>query len=349
MSEDEERELSPDLRRNWFVLNDVCQNRCIHCYDAEEIKAPYRDKTDVINTDEFADWMKDTIKADHITLLGGEPTLYPNLMDLIIRYKARNITMGIITNGIRFSDPDFCRNIIDAGIYSVSMTFLGPTAETHDRLTRNEGSFENAIMGQKNLIEMGGGINRNMLSTVMTENIDDVEGLVMLADRYKIRTLSFNLCTPRMGDSRYSPDFRTGVDVALRLEKMSKETDTLLRLTTPLPYCFFHSDNERDRLYRKGIIPLHSICQPFTGYGCVIKWNGDVLSCAHLWDMVISSVRTQQERKCFLEDWICGKAAEFRKKWWRYPSKKCSTCKDWGKCVGGCTLFWLKHNADEYI
>ena len=59
----------------------------------------------------------------HITLIGGEPTLYPYLFD-VIRYSSdKNIKCGFVSNGLKYSDNSFLQKLISHGIKNFSISF----------------------------------------------------------------------------------------------------------------------------------------------------------------------------------------------------------------------------------
>lgn len=74
----------------------------------------------------------------HITLLGGEPLLYPEFAKLVAEIKQRGLHLGIITNGILLKK--YAAVIVNAGVDVVSLSVDGP-AEIHDRVRNCAGAY----------------------------------------------------------------------------------------------------------------------------------------------------------------------------------------------------------------
>lgn len=68
----------------WMVTNYTCNNGCLHCYATEGglKSAQGQDIMDFDYATEIMTEMK-RCNAEHCLLIGGEPTLYPKLLDLI--------------------------------------------------------------------------------------------------------------------------------------------------------------------------------------------------------------------------------------------------------------------------
>ena len=88
--------------------------------------------------DEIAAWQP------IVSLFGGEPLLYPDIVPLIREIKKRGLTCTIITNGGRLEA--LAEELVDSGIDSIAVSIDGPP-ERHDATRGREGSFERAAAG----------------------------------------------------------------------------------------------------------------------------------------------------------------------------------------------------------
>lgn len=81
--------------------NRTCNLRCRSCYalDKGYIKEPAEVKKEI-------DLGLRKRNLETITLLGGEPTLYPQLAEIVSYIKSKNLKCQILTNGQRFLDAD---------------------------------------------------------------------------------------------------------------------------------------------------------------------------------------------------------------------------------------------------
>jgi MoaA/NifB/PqqE/SkfB family radical SAM enzyme len=79
-----------------------------------------------------------------VSLFGGEPLLYPDVLPLVREVKRRGLTCTMITNGWLL-EP-MAQELVEAGIDSIMVSFDGPP-DVHDRIRGKAGSFERAASG----------------------------------------------------------------------------------------------------------------------------------------------------------------------------------------------------------
>jgi uncharacterized radical SAM superfamily Fe-S cluster-containing enzyme len=103
-----------------FSITNACNLRCPICFTYNR-----KDKTYFMSPKEFGrqiDYLIETTGGvDLINITGGEPSLHPELFELLAlahRPKIGRITMN--TNGLKLAkDPEFARRLADAGVYVV--------------------------------------------------------------------------------------------------------------------------------------------------------------------------------------------------------------------------------------
>ena len=79
-----------------------------------------------------------------VSLFGGEPFLYPDLLPLVREVKKRGLTCTVITNGGRLEQK--ARELVEAGIDSIAVSIDGPP-QVHNRIRGQADSFERAAAG----------------------------------------------------------------------------------------------------------------------------------------------------------------------------------------------------------
>lgn len=94
-------------------------------------------------------------KYEEVVFTGGEPTLRPDITELVSFARNLGYTIQIQTNGRMFTYRDFCIKMISAGADVFAVSIHGHNAKLHDYLTSSEGSFEQSISGIKNLLSFG--------------------------------------------------------------------------------------------------------------------------------------------------------------------------------------------------
>jgi MoaA/NifB/PqqE/SkfB family radical SAM enzyme len=79
-----------------------------------------------------------------VSLFGGEPLLYPDIVPLIREVKGRGLTCSLITNGWRLEE--MARDLVETGLDSIMVSIDGP-ADLHNRIRGKADSFERAAAG----------------------------------------------------------------------------------------------------------------------------------------------------------------------------------------------------------
>jgi hypothetical protein len=94
--------------------NQTCNLRCRSCYnlDRHQVKSLPRIHEEI-------DLARRKRNLDTVSLLGGEPTLHPRIVDVVSYVKSRGLICQILTNGIVFLDPKragFLDDLVRAGL-----------------------------------------------------------------------------------------------------------------------------------------------------------------------------------------------------------------------------------------
>lgn len=88
--------------KSTITLNYTCNNKCFWCYA--------RNAVDLVMKKEDVEKCIDTISAldiNHCQLIGGEPLVYPYIVDVVKKLNLLNISVNIATNGRRLADEVF--------------------------------------------------------------------------------------------------------------------------------------------------------------------------------------------------------------------------------------------------
>jgi hopanoid biosynthesis associated radical SAM protein HpnH len=117
-----------------------------------------------------------------VNLCGGEPTLYPELPDLVRALIARNRHVLCCTNALKLAETVF--GIIPPSSHFFLMVHLDGLRETHDMVCRRPGVFDTAVAGIIEAKRRGYVVMLN--TTVYAETrVEEVEDLCRLAKSLK--------------------------------------------------------------------------------------------------------------------------------------------------------------------
>jgi len=116
-----------------------------------------------------------------------------------------------------------------------------------------------------------------------------------------------------------------------------------------VPFCVLSQEEINELLVAKAIV---SGCHVMTGAAILFNSIGELIPCNHLADFPMSdwkNVKTSFDNRTFKEFWESGTITSVRKAASVYRSEHCMNCVFWGKCLGGCPLFWTAYNPQQYI
>ncbi|MFA6193331.1 MAG: radical SAM protein [Parcubacteria group bacterium] len=132
-----------------ILTNSHCNNGCLFCSDVhKQNRLDYRSLRKYAEKDLRA--MQG--KVNKVLFSSGEPTLHPDLIELVeIAKKCGYPEIGLISNGRRFADKKFCEKIVKAGVTEINVSLHGSVKEIHEKITRVPGSFSETFLGICNL------------------------------------------------------------------------------------------------------------------------------------------------------------------------------------------------------
>ncbi|HEX9019436.1 MAG TPA: radical SAM protein [Anaerolineaceae bacterium] len=126
-----------------------CNNNCAHCYNARPRQHP---ELSTGQWKHLLDRLWET-GVPHIVFTGGEPTLRPDLPELVAHAERNGQITGINTNGRKLKDRAFVQSLVDAGLDHVQITLESHDPDIHDHMVRAQGAWEDTVAGIKNVLD----------------------------------------------------------------------------------------------------------------------------------------------------------------------------------------------------
>ncbi|MBO4879616.1 MAG: radical SAM protein [Clostridia bacterium] len=164
-----------------------CNQRCIHCYAAGQEHSSEKE----LSTEQWKHIIDKCREAGvtQITFTGGEPTIRPDIFELI-DYGKWFITR-LNTNGILLT-KEYCEKLRAASIDSVQITFYSCDEAIHNRLVGAE-RYSATVAGIENAVEAGLSLSIN--TPLCTLNRDYVKTLEFLHEKGVIYVTCSGLIT----------------------------------------------------------------------------------------------------------------------------------------------------------
>ncbi|MEA3402933.1 MAG: radical SAM protein [Armatimonadota bacterium] len=169
-----------------LALSYACNNDCAHCYNE-----PERREMRSLNVEHW--WLVLErlwdIGVPYVILTGGEPTLHPDLLDLVEHAEFLGQVCGMNTNGRRLADRELVERLTRAGLDHVQITLASHRREPHNRIVRAE-AYDETVAGIRNALDAG---LHTITNTTLTEdNAADAEAIIDFLAGLGLTTFAMN-------------------------------------------------------------------------------------------------------------------------------------------------------------
>lgn len=200
----------------WDITN-RCNLSCAHCFNSRYLndgKAPD------FNIEEVVEQIA-KLKVPAVRLHGGEPLLFPKVVEVVRRLREKGMLVYLTTNATLLTE-EMARALLENGLNKLSFSIENATPEINDRM-RGEGTFVRAMRGIHNFFNVYRDwptkIDLSIFVTMTKHNItckEDIFQIFALAKELGIPELGFVFVVPsgRGIELRDELDSVTRVDIA---------------------------------------------------------------------------------------------------------------------------------------
>jgi len=184
----------PSLNRLYFYLTEGCNLACRHCWLAPPVD-PNGDKYDFLPLQLFEHIIYEAkpLGLVGVRLTGGEPLMHPHFINLLEIVRREGLSLTVETNGMLCTSV-IAREIAKSPEKHVSVSIDGVDAETHEWVRGIRGSFAKALAAVRNLVEAG--IRPQIVMTVMRQNAEQIESIIIMAEKLGASSVKFNIVQP---------------------------------------------------------------------------------------------------------------------------------------------------------
>lgn len=281
-------------------VNTACTLDCEMCYvQKDEQQIPLGTVKDLI--DQIAGC------GVRLEILGGEPLLRKDILDIIGYARGKVPFISLYTNGL-FATPDFSRKLKAAGLDAAIVTLISHREEVHDRFTGTKGSWAGTVDGIRNLRDAE--ISTYTFTAVHSDNFADFESIDdFVRSGFHAHPLFYQYIPQRKDD---------------RLV-ISREAWREIKRSVLLEKNRDHMDFVR-RFYM------------LTGNACsggnfvlTVKANGSVQPCPFISDLPLGNIRETGIWEIYRNRYKGTRLREFKR-----PPDECAKCSYVSICSGGC-------------
>ncbi len=298
-----------------------CNNACTHCYNARSRSFPEMDT---------AQWKKVLerlwrIGIPHIVFTGGEPTLRPDLPDLIACAVQKGQIVGLNTNGRRLQDPAYVQSLVDAGLDHVQITLESHDPAIHDLMVAAPGAWQETVAGVRNALATRLFVMTN--TTMLQHNAPYLAETLEFLNALQVPTIGLNgLIYSGRGAAVGAGLTENELGNLLSTAKaFTERSGQRLIWYTPTQYCRFNPLDSG--LGIKGCTAaLYNMC---------VEPDGSVLPCQSYYESLGNILEDDLD-----SIWNHELALSIRER--KYIPSACHDCELLTTCGGGCPLY-LSH------
>jgi radical SAM protein with 4Fe4S-binding SPASM domain len=330
----------------WLVINSGCNLRCNWCYlkggEYNEVDMPF----DLLK--KIVPFLKE-LGITNVTLLGGEPTLHPRLVEIIKELSEYGIKSWMITNGKKLKDKELSDALVKAGLGSVGISIKGAD-DAHYRDLAGSLGFSEAMLGFQNLNELGIklSISITWVKELATRYIDVLENLI----NNNITNIGMDFGTPFVVGESISVDNildpRESADLIGKVYQfLVEKKDVNFSFYITFPLCLIEKEI-RNKLIKQKVIS--TTCHVPSGSAIILDQSGRILPCCHMSNVFLGKFGVDfNDRFTFERFWNNAVINEFRCQCQLFPHDICSECDEWSICGGGCLINWMYWSPCDFI
>lgn len=137
-------------KRQWVRLTRVCNNNCLFCLDKENQNGG------IIPFNQILEDLKRGRRdgAMRAILSGGEPTLHPQLIEIIKKAKKFGYDhIQMISNGRMLAYDKFVEKLKNAGLNEVTLSLHSHLKDQFEKIVQAKGSYNQAMKGLLNALK----------------------------------------------------------------------------------------------------------------------------------------------------------------------------------------------------
>lgn len=182
-------------RRGVLWLGQTCNLRCFFCYFVERIADTHHPEHPFMSLDKaksICDILRALYRNTAVDIQGGEPTLHPEILELVGYCRGIGLYPTLITNGLSLTDRATLEAYRDAGLrdFLVSLHGLGGI---HDEVVGRTGASEKILRAIEGMRDAGIPFRFNCtMSKPVVPLLTDIARKAVDCGAYGVNYIAFN-------------------------------------------------------------------------------------------------------------------------------------------------------------
>jgi len=174
----------------WDITS-TCNLQCVHCY----MDATAKHVENELTLKEIFTFIKELSDCGvrSIHLLGGEPFIHPDILEIIQAILKKGMYCYISTNGTLLNE-ELVKDLSNLKRITVDVSLDGVCPRAHDSFRGVKGTFQRVLNGLALLKEYN--ISHNVTAVLGKHNFNEIEEIIELALQYEAKRIQFLTFSP---------------------------------------------------------------------------------------------------------------------------------------------------------
>ncbi len=336
------------IQNVWLTINRNCNLRCQWCY-AKGKEFDYNLNMDINLAKNIVDFFKE-LGVEEIALIGGEPTCYNDLENLIKYIKKKNMNVCLITNGILFSDKQYLSKLEKLGVDDINFSIKGWSRKSYKENTGMD-SYNQMLQALKNLSESK--INTLASFVISSYNCEKISDVIETVANCGIDNFffSFENDFSVLDGIEKKYDVKKIIKVVKTFENQYNKIDELTKgnftIHQSLPLCAWDEKIIKKMVERNQIL---TSCMLLQRNGLVFDTDGSLIPCNSIHQFKLGTFNKDfNDANTFYKYWESDYIIKIYDKLCALPDNICSKCKDNNVCGGGCLSNWYNYKFNDLL
>lgn len=308
-----------------------CNLNCIYCfadakYEGNQTGGDQYDEMGLDRINSLIDQMAE-VGIKKITLTGGEPTLRPELAEIIHRLINYGINVLLPINSHSMSDK-LAQKLRDSGLEKVQVKLDAANSKTQDMLSRVRGSHKKLINGIETLKRHSFTITT--VAVVTSWNIKEIPDVIKICANLGVSEVQPRVYTAGIwalngrGGEYLNPSCESILWLEKRIRELQENYKGIMKISS------LNSSILRKK--EKSEMPT---CPGFIST-CTILENGLVVPCEMVADFSNEFIIGDVRKEPLIDIWNSEKAKRWALRKDFQFLEPCSSCDEFDRCKGGC-------------
>ena len=246
-------------RRAVMWLGQTCNINCYFCYFSARIadkNHPEHAFMSLEKAKEICRMFREEYDLNSIDIQGGEPTIYPQIFELLDYCNEIGLKPTLITNLIALNNYKYCENFKTHGIYDF-LASIQAIGDVYDRIVDVKDGFKRQLQALDNVQKLGIPLRFN--TVLSNEAIPQLKEIAELTVKYNARAINFlgynnSGDQSRVREKTKVPQYREIAQILEPLIDYLEDNDVEVNIRF-LPFCVFkpkyrkNIQNQKQKVY----------------------------------------------------------------------------------------------------